>query len=432
MREQRLLEILTWKRPHESEAESEFVAKYIITPNQGRCMFAGPMRNVIIVLGNSPTTLFSCHTDTVHWKGGKQEICFDREMGMVYKNDNEPLGADDGTGVWLMLEMIRANVPGAYVFHRGEERGGVGSTWMSENMEEWLRKFRRAVAFDRREESHVITHQRNRRCCSDEFASALARQLGEGWAPNNGGTFTDTANYTHLIPECTNLSVGYYDQHSKNEMQNVDFAMELLDRCLKLDWESLPTVREAKHEVFNFPMYGYSPGKHFDPWDYDPYDPWEAHVGSSGKRNKKKSHSREQDKKESLYGPWDFRLTETDPPEEKEDPADVVELGDTDGEVLDLLSDYDNLTNDQLYKLGIVQLVEICEEDPRFAAFKISELLEEAYVQKQMLEDYRVEHEAQEQKIEALETENAALTKQLERKRFSFPAVLRSVRALKQ
>jgi hypothetical protein len=37
------------------------------------------------------------------------------------------LGADCTTGVWLILEMIKANVPGVYVIHSDEEVGGKGA-----------------------------------------------------------------------------------------------------------------------------------------------------------------------------------------------------------------------------------------------------------------------------------------------------------------
>lgn len=253
--ETKLLQMLQTKRPHNSSTESEFVRKYIIGPYENRCELVGPMHNIVIFIGDNPTTLFSCHTDTVHHKEGTQVISYDANFGHVYKNDGECLGADDTTGVWLMLEMIEQNVPGAYVFHRGEERGGIGSRWIADNKKDWLRRFKRAVAFDRKGEDSVITQQRGRACCSDEFAKALAAQLGDEWKPDPTGTFTDTANYTEFIPECTNLSIGYYDQHTPKEMQNLEFALQLSEIVATVDWENLPTVRKAE-------PYRYTPTLH--------------------------------------------------------------------------------------------------------------------------------------------------------------------------
>ena len=52
-------------------------------------------------------------------------------MGYIIQSDNnECLGGDDGTGVWLMTKLIEAGVPGRYIFHRAEEVGGRGSGWI--------------------------------------------------------------------------------------------------------------------------------------------------------------------------------------------------------------------------------------------------------------------------------------------------------------
>jgi hypothetical protein len=241
----RLLQMLTYKRPDGSQAEEQFVHKFIECYPHKKY---GPMENIVIVIPGDDETLFSCHTDTVHREGGTQKVMWDSDMGYAYKSDGECLGADDTTGVWLMLEMIDAKVPGTYIFHRGEERGGIGSGWMSENMQDWLRKFKRAIAFDRKGETSVITEQMCGECCSEHFANSLCITLGPDWTPDNTGTFTDTANYIEFIAECTNVSVGYYDQHTKGEQQNVAFALELRQKLIELSWHLLPTVRIPKKE----------------------------------------------------------------------------------------------------------------------------------------------------------------------------------------
>lgn len=248
---QMLEDILTWKRPYDSDVEKMFVDYYL---TDGEFEFAkfGPMENIVIVTDPKSKTLFSCHTDTVHFKGGMQEVKFDATDEVFFKDDNECLGADDGTGVWLMIQMIRAKVPGTYVFHRGEERGGIGSRWMRDNMATWLKQFDRAIAFDRRGETEVITHQGGVECCSKEFGQALCDALGTGWRPSPNGTFTDTKVYIGVIPECVNVSVGYDRQHSSSEEQSAWFADYLLDRVQEIEWEALPTKREPKEAQTSF------------------------------------------------------------------------------------------------------------------------------------------------------------------------------------
>lgn len=257
-----LLEILSNRRPHDDAWEKRFVEEYIIKFLKGQGLTVlemGPMKNLaVIVKGGNTRTLFSCHTDTVHRTGGWQEVLFDPEMGQAYKNDKECLGADDGTGVWLMMEMIRRKVPGTYVFHRGEERGCIGSKWMASTQQSYLRNYDYAIAFDRKNTENVITHQRGLRCCSDEFAKALSAQLnlhgGESFkfAPDSTGAYTDTASYTEYIAECTNLSVGYEGAHGGGETQDVDFAVALLEALCKVEWGKLPVKRTPKKETYEY------------------------------------------------------------------------------------------------------------------------------------------------------------------------------------
>jgi len=187
---------------------------------------------------------------------------------MMYKQDDQPLGADDGAGVWLLLELIDAGVPGSYIFFRGEERGGIGSKSVSDNPEciPWLKSFDQAIAFDRRDTCSIITHQARGRCCSDAYASAFARLLTDityDLKPDSGGVYTDTAELTHLIPECTNVSIGYYNEHSKAEILDVEYLLWLRDRLiLQADLiHQLPITRDPTafdYEDWGYGGFGYS------------------------------------------------------------------------------------------------------------------------------------------------------------------------------
>ena len=101
----------------------------------------------------------------------------------------------------------------------------------------------RAIAFDRRGTGDVITHQCRVRTCSMDFAQALAAQLGLGFAPCAEGVFTDTAHYAGLIPECTNLSIGYEHAHTGMEYQDYGFLEYLLPALLRVEWAALPVAR---------------------------------------------------------------------------------------------------------------------------------------------------------------------------------------------
>lgn len=260
--------MMTYKRPHLSESETAWIARFI-SPNKptvlGRPGEGALMISVPLADGGQPSTLFSCHTDTMHRKAGRQSPVFQQDGWMVTGED-DCLGADDGAGAWILLRMIEAKVPGVYLFHRGEERGGIGSRWMAKEQGELLRSFKRAIAFDRRGSTDVITHQRGQRCCSQAFAEALSLGLNTAdetflYEPCDGGSFTDTANYVDLIPECTNVACGYMSEHGPGEKLHIPHLLALAEACIKVDWESLPTERvagsyESKWKGSAFPSYG--------------------------------------------------------------------------------------------------------------------------------------------------------------------------------
>jgi hypothetical protein len=200
--------------------------------------------NRFVHIGKS-NTLFSCHTDTVHKSEGLQQVYYDSISDQLFVTNGQAdcLGADDGSGIWLMLQMIKNNIPGLYIFHRCEEIGGIGSQWIVDNNISLLDGIDHAIAFDRKGKTSVITHMFDR-VCSDQFASDLSELLGMGFTPDNTGVFTDTAQYTHIIPECTNISVGYNLQHSSREYQECGFLLSLRDRLLSIDWTQLKAYRD--------------------------------------------------------------------------------------------------------------------------------------------------------------------------------------------
>lgn len=250
-----LIDMMTYCRGHLSVGEEEFIAKYL-KPIPG--ITEDAEGNYHLTVGKNPTTLFSCHTDTVHRTPNiRQKVHTNILKTTAFKKDDMPLGADDAVGIWIMLNLIADNVPGLYIFHRGEERGGIGSSFIADNTPEVLTGIKRAIAFDRKGTTNVITHQGWGRCCSDVFADTLAAKLGMDYRADDTGVFTDTANYTHLIPECTNLSAGYAHEHTSKETQDLTHAVKLCKAALALNWGSLPTVRKPEDDTKDIDGYPY-------------------------------------------------------------------------------------------------------------------------------------------------------------------------------
>ncbi len=247
--------MLSYRRPAFSKTEEQFIKRFILPLGVARDGFD----NLILRIGDAPI-LWSCHTDTVHRQDGIQGVAMNDSRYVVdaSSKDSNCLGADCTTGVWLMAEMIKAKVPGLYIFHRAEEIGGHGSSYIAEKTPQLLNGIKIAVAFDRKGRDSIITHQAGGRCASQEFAASLGKQL-KGFQADAGGTFTDTANYVHLIPECTNLSVGYENAHSADESQCAVFALALLEAIKSLNVDALTVSRDPAAPDYDdwFNDYGY-------------------------------------------------------------------------------------------------------------------------------------------------------------------------------
>lgn len=233
-------DMLTYRRPHKAKSEKRFADKFLSPLGVVR----DGIGNHIKRIGDSPV-MWSSHVDTVHSKGGRQRVTIRGGVAaLAHNSKSNCLGADCAAGIWLMSEMIRREIPGLYVFHRGEECGGIGSTFISNETPQLLDGIKYVIALDRAGFDDVITHQSGERGCSDDFAEALAAALGGQFAPDPTGTFTDSANYVSQIPECTNVSVGYENQHTAIEMLDTTFLIDLLEKLCALDVSSLPYVRD--------------------------------------------------------------------------------------------------------------------------------------------------------------------------------------------
>ncbi len=244
----KFVELTTRTYPHGTEKELyHLLPDFLETDEFGNRYFQ---------IGEEPSTMFTSHLDTVH----RDNVPITHVMdGDFIKTDGKTiLGADDKAGVVVMLYMMEQKVPGLYYFFLGEEVGCVGSKKLSDYYKnkkkpEYVKK---VVSFDRRGTDSVITFQSGRRCCSEDFGNALSAALNDAskkvedndtvfnYKTDNGGVYTDSAEFVSIYGECTNISVGYYSEHSHNERQNIKHLDKLAKTCAQLDWEALPVKRD--------------------------------------------------------------------------------------------------------------------------------------------------------------------------------------------
>lgn len=225
--------------------------------------------NLYIKIGESDV-MFTSHLDTA--TAALTPIQHVIEENIVRTDGKSILGADDKAGVAIMLYMIEKRIPGLYYFFLGEEVGCVGSRKLAEAHKlEKIPDIKKVISFDRRGTNSVITYQAGSRCCSDKFGESLASQLNKSdasfrYATDPTGIYTDSAQFVKIYPECTNISVGYYQEHTFSERQDLNHLEKLAEACTKVNWQDLPverdpTVVEDRHYY----------SRYYD-WEFDAYD----------------------------------------------------------------------------------------------------------------------------------------------------------------
>jgi uncharacterized protein YktB (UPF0637 family) len=239
------LSMVTMTYPHGYEEE---VLKFL--PQNIKKDIVG---NYYYIIGDKPETMFTSHLDTADRNQSEVNL-----FSVIYKGDeyiitdgNTILGADDKSGVTVMIYMIAHKIPGLYYFFIGEERDRIGSKQLSYIYDEldYLKNIKRCISFDRRKTNSIITKQMGRNCCSNEFATALCEEFNKSglkFSLDPTGVYTDSSSFIDQIPECTNISVGYNKEHTVYENQNMTYLIKLCQATLKVKWDSLPIVRKIK------------------------------------------------------------------------------------------------------------------------------------------------------------------------------------------
>lgn len=195
--------------------------------------------------GTDSKTLFCSHLDTASWD--KKEVSHQFYKSYIFSDGKTILGADNKTGVLILLYLIYNKVPGTYFFFSGEEVGRKGSLEAVNNYKDSFSNFSRAISFDRRGYSSIISNQLGSTCCSRDFVDALSNQFKTNnviLKDDPYGIYTDSSSFTNIVSECTNISVGFMDEHTNREVQNINFAWEVALASASVDWESLPANRD--------------------------------------------------------------------------------------------------------------------------------------------------------------------------------------------
>lgn len=227
--------------------------------------------NFFIKIGNSKT-MFCGHLDT--YSREYKRVYHIIQDDIIMTDGTTTLGGDDKAGIVIMIKMIESGIPGLYYFFRGEEgvtspTGTWGSKQALKSYKDIFKTYDKCIAFDRKGFDSIISQQSYSECCSDDFVDALSNEFkkqGLEYEDDKTGMWCDSGVFMGIIPECTNLSVGYQNEHTFKETQDIEHLEKLVNACINIDWENLPVKRDPTKVSKSYGRYNYD--YDYD-WDYD-------------------------------------------------------------------------------------------------------------------------------------------------------------------
>lgn len=201
--------------------------------------------NAYVVIGEYPNTMFTCHLDT-HDVGEPKHVNIKKKAGIIKTDGKTILGADDKSGMVILINMIENNVPGLYYFFAAEEIGRLGSKYAASS-EEFLDhggNIESVISFDRKGYDSIITHQSGLRTCSDRFGLNICEAFNEhdlNMDLDVYGGMTDSLSFCNVqnVLNCTNISVGYFNQHKNDEYQDMKYLKKIAKAAISIDWSKI-------------------------------------------------------------------------------------------------------------------------------------------------------------------------------------------------
>lgn len=226
--------------------------------------------NVYVTKGNPLTNGYPCivsHTDTVHKivPDEQYSIGYDRKNKIIYgynpvKRNFTGIGGDDKVGIYIALSAVRDFTSIKACFFRDEEIGCVGS---GEADLSFFSDCMYILQCDRKGNSDFVNRISSTPISSKEFQDDVAGIIRTyGYEFHDGG-MTDVYKLTQrqVGISTANMSCGYYNPHSSDELISVDDV----DNTLRMVYEILWTLDKRYEHKVETPVYANK--KYY--YDYD-------------------------------------------------------------------------------------------------------------------------------------------------------------------
>ncbi len=189
-----------------------------------------------------PKVCLVCHTDTFFDIEKDKRIFHDKEKGVLWSPDG--LGADDRAGIYACLKLYE-EIPEPYkpmvLFCDEEESAGIGAMCASFNspFKDILSDVLYFIELDRRGFGSCVFYNHE----PYDFVKSI-----EGWGYKKArGTFTDISIIGKELGICSvNLSIGYYQEHSRSEYLVISEMENSIARVKKM-------LIRGKHKKWELP-----------------------------------------------------------------------------------------------------------------------------------------------------------------------------------
>lgn len=243
-----IVEILQYRRASGTCSHRQFLST-VLEPVFGPPDAHG---NFILSVGEDPGIAFMAHHDTVEDVAGRVGLQVGEDLIIRLSPQDTTsrcLGADDGAGIWLILEMIRNRRAGLYIIFADEEIGCLGSSALARTCPDLFDGIATAISLDRHaaDGNQVITQMSGGKTASSHFAAALCETLGLGYVPSDKGGSTDSKKFLGVgnVRNASNISVAYRRHHTRQEALDFAALRQLRDRLVNADFSHLSAIPPA-------------------------------------------------------------------------------------------------------------------------------------------------------------------------------------------
>lgn len=181
-------------------------------------------KDYVIAWGEAPVALVA-HLDTVFDYRKHNELYYDARKGVMWKPDGA--GFDDRAGVFAIIKIIQAGYRPTIIFTTDEEIGGLGAYEIVQTFRKPLVDVKYMIELDRQGSDDCVFYS-----CGNQAFIHYVESFGfnEEW-----GTFSDISI---LGPDwdiaAVNLSIGYYDEHTVQEVLHVAPMLSTIDKVKKM------------------------------------------------------------------------------------------------------------------------------------------------------------------------------------------------------